>query len=37
MNPHSVKKNQFGFYELVDKPSPQELADYYENKYFQSS
>jgi 2-polyprenyl-3-methyl-5-hydroxy-6-metoxy-1,4-benzoquinol methylase len=37
MDVQSVKKNQFGFYELVDKPSPQELADYYERKYYQVS
>ncbi|MCL4442405.1 MAG: hypothetical protein M1609_17970 [Firmicutes bacterium] len=33
----NVKKNKFGFYELIDKPSPEELSLYYANKYFQEA
>lgn len=29
-----VRKNQFGFYELIDKPNSKELADYYQKKYY---
>lgn len=30
-----VKMNPWGFYELENKPTPDELADYYANKYYQ--
>lgn len=32
-----VSKNGFGFYQLVDKPSSEDLNAYYTNKYYQSS
>jgi len=32
-----VKKNQFGFYELRQKPSAEELRQYYSNRYYQES
>ena len=32
-----VKKNRFGFYELKEKPSPNELTEYYKEKYYQES
>jgi SAM-dependent methyltransferase len=31
-----VRKNRFGFHELADKPSAEELKAYYANKYFQN-
>ncbi len=30
-----IRKNRFGFYELAQKPSPEDLSDYYRNKYYQ--
>ena len=30
-----LKQNQLGFYEIVDKPSREELSDYYQQKYYQ--
>jgi 2-polyprenyl-3-methyl-5-hydroxy-6-metoxy-1,4-benzoquinol methylase len=33
---NKVKKNIFGFYELDDKPSSDELNTYYTNKYYQT-
>jgi len=30
-----VKKNRFGFYELKNKPTKEELEDFYPNKYYQ--
>ncbi len=32
-----VALNRFGYYELKDKPSAQELNDYYSQKYYQES
>ena len=32
-----VKKNQFGFYEIINKPTPEELKDYYAAKYYQNA
>lgn len=31
----NLKKNDFGYFELRDKPSPSELKSYYQDKYFQ--
>jgi len=35
--PEDVIKNKYGFYELLNKPSPQELDIYYSEKYYQDS
>lgn len=32
-----VKKNKYGFYELINKPTSNELSKYYEEKYYQES
>lgn len=32
----SISKNQYGFFEVSDKPSKGQLSDYYSNKYYQS-
>ena len=32
-----VRKTKFGYYELINKPTPEELSDYYAGKYFQES
>lgn len=32
----AVRRNEYGFYELVDKPTPEELRQYYADKYYQS-
>lgn len=32
-----VKKTKYGYYELKNKPSPEELSEYYAEKYFQES
>jgi len=32
-----VKKNQFGFYEIINKPTPEELKRYYAEKYYQEA
>jgi 2-polyprenyl-3-methyl-5-hydroxy-6-metoxy-1,4-benzoquinol methylase len=32
-----VIKNHFGYYELKHKPSPEQLQDYYEKKYYQNN
>jgi len=32
-----VKKNKYGFYELINKPTPNELSKYYEEKYYQEA
>lgn len=37
MNKHSVHKNRFGYYELIHKPSKEELKRYYADKYYQLS
>lgn len=31
----NVRLNSYGYYEIINKPSEQELNDYYEKKYFQ--
>lgn len=31
----NVQLNKFGYYELVNKPTPEELSDYYAKKYYQ--
>jgi SAM-dependent methyltransferase len=33
----SVVKNQYGFYEVAEKPSPEALQKYYAEKYYQSA
>ncbi len=35
MNDKRLRKNQLGFWEVINKPSNQELADYYTNMYYQ--
>ena len=30
-----VKKNKYGYYELTNKPSEDELEEYYQKKYYQ--
>lgn len=35
MGKEKVKINEFGFHELIDKPTEKELHKYYEEKYFQ--
>lgn len=37
MNLESLRKNRFGFYELAEKPSAEELSRYYAQKYYQDS
>lgn len=32
-----VKKTKYGYYELINKPSPEELSEYYTKKYFQET
>lgn len=32
-----LRKNELGFWEVIDKPSPEELQDYYSKKYFQET
>ncbi len=32
-----VKKTKYGYYELIVKPSPEKLSEYYSKKYFQES
>lgn len=32
-----VKKNRFGFYEIIDKPTQEELKNYYAEKYYQET
>lgn len=32
-----LKQNSFGFFELAEKPSVEELNNYYQNKYYQQS
>lgn len=36
MNKEKLKRNPLGFWEVIDKPTSQELADYYTNKYYQT-
>ncbi len=30
-----IHLNQYGFHELIDKPSSEELSEYYKKKYYQ--
>ena len=32
-----LRKNEFGFWEIIDKPSPEEVQKYYADKYFQEA
>lgn len=36
MNDGRLERNQLGFLEVVARPSPEELADYYERRYYQN-
>ncbi len=36
MNDNRLKQHPLGFWEVVDKPTDQELSDYYANKYYQT-
>jgi 2-polyprenyl-3-methyl-5-hydroxy-6-metoxy-1,4-benzoquinol methylase len=36
MNDKKLKRHPLGFWEVADKPSEQELSDYYTNKYYQT-
>jgi len=36
MNDKRLKQHALGFWEVVDKPTDQELSDYYANKYYQT-
>lgn len=36
MNDPRLQRHPFGFFEVIDKPSKQELAKYYADKYYQS-
>ena len=33
--PDSLRLNEYGFYEVIEKPSPAELSDYYARRYYQ--
>ena len=33
--PDTLRLNEFGFYEVIDKPTPAELSDYYARRYYQ--
>jgi 2-polyprenyl-3-methyl-5-hydroxy-6-metoxy-1,4-benzoquinol methylase len=33
--PDTLRLNQFGFYEVINKPTPAELRDYYARRYYQ--
>ena len=33
--PDSLRLNEYGFYEVIEKPSPAELSDYYAKRYYQ--
>ena len=35
--PDSLRLNEFGFYEIKDKPTPAELSDYYARRYYQEN
>lgn len=35
-NLNKVKKNRFGYYEVIDKPIEEELSEYYSQKYYQT-
>jgi 2-polyprenyl-3-methyl-5-hydroxy-6-metoxy-1,4-benzoquinol methylase len=35
--PDTIRQNEFGFYEIKDKPTPAELRDYYAKRYYQEN
>jgi len=35
--PKSVRKTEYGFYEIIEKPSPADLEKFYVDKYYQDS
>lgn len=35
--PDTLRLNEFGFYEIKQKPTPQELSDYYAKRYYQEN
>ncbi|MGY3087530.1 2-polyprenyl-3-methyl-5-hydroxy-6-metoxy-1,4-benzoquinol methylase [Hymenobacter sp. UYAg731] len=35
--PDTLRQNEFGFYEIKDKPTPAELRDYYAKRYYQEN
>jgi 2-polyprenyl-3-methyl-5-hydroxy-6-metoxy-1,4-benzoquinol methylase len=35
--PDTLRLNEFGFYEIQDKPTPEELSDYYAKRYYQEN
>ena len=35
--PDSLRENEFGFYEIKHKPTPDELHDYYARRYYQEN
>ncbi|GAB3578266.1 class I SAM-dependent methyltransferase [Hymenobacter daeguensis] len=35
--PDTLRLNEFGFYEIRDKPTPQALSDYYAKRYYQEN
>lgn len=35
--PDTLRLNEFGFYEIKDKPTPAELSDYYAKRYYQEN
>ncbi|MDB5270132.1 MAG: hypothetical protein JWP58_3172 [Hymenobacter sp.] len=35
--PDTIRQNEFGFYEIKDKPTPAELRDYYARRYYQEN
>jgi len=35
--PDTLRENEFGFFEIKNKPTPQELADYYAKRYYQEN
>lgn len=37
MNDPRLKRNKLGYFEVVDKPTPEELNSYYANKYYQET
>ena len=35
--PDTLRQNEFGFYEIKDKPTPEALRDYYAQRYYQEN
>lgn len=35
--PDTIRQNEFGFYEIKNKPTPAELRDYYAKRYYQEN